>query len=514
MFPLGKVPAAVLPPEEACAREPIHVIAAVQSHGWLFALSEPDLTIRQVSANVSSLVGIAPDLLVGKSFASVIGERQFGIFRSYVLMTDDLLAANPLRMLAGNSLVETNCVAHRHDGVLIAELERSAGAHTLEPLNFAAHISAPLSRMEQASDIADLARAAANETRTLSGFDRVMVYRFDEQWNGEVIAESTGKTDVSYLGLRFPASDIPAQARRLFLLNRLRAIADIDSTPVPIVPEIGPPTNRPLDLTHSFLRSASPVHIEYLRNMRVRSSMTVSVIVQGRLWGMIACHDSARHQVDRLTRSVCELIGRILASQVMLRIENALLQSRLDSRNRLEAYMADIEASTSLFRTQPFEGVRLRELLDADGLVSCINGVVTCEGTTVDEAVLRPIVGKLRAFASRGIASSNRLGILDHDAESYARAVSGALYLGLAEGSNEYLLLVRRELVETVSWAGNPDKAVNADADGTLRPRTSFAAWKETMRGRTRPWTELELESARILREQLLRLRDGRTTSG
>jgi light-regulated signal transduction histidine kinase (bacteriophytochrome) len=144
--------------------------------------------------------------------------------------------------------------------------------------------------------------------------------------------------------------------------------------------------------------------------------------------------------------------------------------------------------------------------LDADGLLSQIDGVVSFRGVTVAPELLLPIITKLQRFASRGIASSNTLSALDESAESFASTASGALYLGLAEGSGDYLLLLRRELVQTVTWAGNPDKAVDVDAHGTLHPRTSFAAWRETVRGHSRPWTDLERENARFVREQMLRL--------
>ncbi len=473
----------------------------------LAALSEPDLVVRQVSANVSSLLGLHPDAVLGNSLEDLLGSQQFEVFRARLLTTEDLIRANPLRLFIGECKLETNCVVHRQDGVLIAEFELVNGVCSLEPpLNLAAHIAIPFSAMQRATDIVDLCRVAATDVQELSGFDRVMIYRFDAEWNGEVIAESARSSRISYLGLRFPASDIPVQARRLLLTNPLRAIADAASAPVAIIPEIGPLTGRALDLSRSFLRSASPIHIEYLHNMAVRSSMTVSIIVEDRLWGMIACHHPVARPVDCSIRAVCELLGGILASQVEWRIINSALQSRLASRKRLESYMAGMEASTVLFDTQALESPWLLALLDADGLISRIDNVVLAQGATVPEESLLPIITKLKNFASRGIASSNMLGVLDESAESYANQASGALYVGLSEGSSDYLLLLRQELIETVTWAGNPDKAVNADTEGTLHPRTSFAAWRETVRGRSRPWTELELENARFLREQMLRL--------
>jgi len=496
-----------LPGLAKCALEPIQIIGHIQPHGLLFALSEPDLIVRHVSANVSTLLGMSPDILLGCSFEKVLGAQLFETFRPQML-SDEPFLAKPLCVPVSGRGIEMHAIAHRHDGVLIVELELVHGTHSLEPLELNAHIRFPVTRMEQAADVQELSRLAAEEIRRLSGFDRVMVYRFDDVWNGEVIAEAVGSLPVLYLGSRFPESDIPAQARQLFLMNPSRSLADVAATPVPIIPEIGPLTGRPLDLTRSSLRSVSAIHITYLRNMNVQSSMTVSIIVNHRLWGMMACHSAVPHRLDHSTRSVCELIVQIFASQVALRIDNIALQSRLTSRRTLEKYMADIEASESIVQAESLQSPQLLDLLGADGVVSRIDGIVSVQGAAVDEELLLPIIAKLQSISARGVASSNSLGLLEPSAASYAGKASGALYIGLTEGTGDYLLLLRRELVETITWAGNPDKAVSVDERGSLRPRTSFAAWKETVRGRSQPWSELELENASLVREQLLRLRE------
>jgi len=496
-----------LPGVAECALEPIQIIGHIQPHGLLFALSEPDLIVRHVSANVSTLLGMSPDILLGFSFETVLGAQLFETFRSQILSNEPFLS-NPLYVPVSGRGIEMYAIAHRHDGVLIVELELVYGTHSLEPLELNAHIRIPVTRMEQAADVLELSRLAADEIRRLSGFDRVMVYRFDDVWNGEVIAEAVGSLPVLYLGSRFPESDIPAQARQLFLVNPSRSIADVAATPVPIIPEIGPLTGRPLDLTRSSLRSVSTIHITYLRNMNVQSSMTVSIIVDHRLWGMMACHSAMPHRLDHSTRSICELIVQIFASQVALRIDNIALQSLLTSRKRLEKYMAEIEASESLARDGRFQYPQLLDLLAADGMVSRVDGLVSYQGATVDEELLLPVIAKLQSISARGVASSNILGLLDSSAATYADKASGALYIGLMEGTGDYLLLLRREITETVVWAGNPDKTVSVDEQGRLRPRTSFAAWKETVRGQSQPWSELELENASLVREQLLRLRE------
>jgi light-regulated signal transduction histidine kinase (bacteriophytochrome)/CheY-like chemotaxis protein/HPt (histidine-containing phosphotransfer) domain-containing protein len=477
-------------------------------------MSEPDLIVRQVSTNVLDLLGMSPFAVLGHSFEGVLGTELFAAFRSRVFDSDTLTAI-PLRMRPGSGAREMDCVVHRQDGVLIAELELLEGAYSLEPVNLDVHVRLPLSRMELAVDIPDLARLAASEIRRLSGFDRVMVYRFDAEWNGEVIAESMSPSPVAYLGLHFPASDIPPQARRLFLQNRLRTIVDVAAPAAPIVPESGPLTGRALDLTYSSLRSAAPVHLEYLRNMGVRASMTISVVVGGELWGMIACHHAVPRHVDCLTRSACELLVKFLASQVALRIDNGALQLRVASRTLLHEIMAGIDAAASRAYTDHFEDPRLLALFGADGLMARIDGTVSSRGLAVAEEGLLPVVKKLRQLSSRGIASSDELSALEPGAAAYAGEASGALLValhdpGLTAEGGDYLLLLRRELVETVIWAGNPDKSVHTDEHGKLRPRTSFQSWQQTMTGHSRPWGELELESALFLREQLLRVREER----
>ena len=219
---------------------------------------------------------------------------------------------------------------------------------------------------------------------------------------------------------------------------------------MPIIPEIGPLTGTPLDLTRSYLRSAAPIHLQYLRNMGVQSSMTLSIVVNHRLWGLMACHGARPHRLNQATRSVCELMVQIFASQVTLRIDNVALQSRLTARRTLEKYMAGIEASESPGQTGHFLGAELLDLLTADGLVSRIDGVTSSRGATVTEELLLPVIARLKSISARGIASSNMLGALDPSAASYACEASGALYIGLAEETGDYLLLLRRERVETV----------------------------------------------------------------
>jgi two-component system, chemotaxis family, sensor kinase Cph1 len=236
--------------------------------------------------------------------------------------------------------------------------------------------------------------------------------------------------------------------------------------------------------------------------------MTLSIVVNHQLWGLVACHSSGPHRLDRTTRSVCELIVQVFATQVALLTDYLDLQSRLTSRKAVERHIDAVEAAESLAQAWETTGAQLLDLLAADGMVARFDGSIRYLGAPVAEELLHPVVAKLKSISVRGIASSNMLGVLDPSASSYTGEASGALYIGFTEGNDDYILLLRREFAKTLVWAGNPDKNASLDENGRLRPRHSFAAWKETVRGQSLPWSDLELENASFLRGQAIRWRE------
>lgn len=492
---------------DRCSQEQVQFIGGIQSHGLLFAFSEPGLTVLHVSANVSSFFGKPPEAVLGRSFEQVLGVQSAESFQAQLRSTQPMTSIELHVPIGDGFLLDMQCTAYRQDGLVIVELEPAEGAHRAEALDIDTHLRGPLVHMEAARGIHEVCRFAATGIQEVSGFNRVMVYRFHADWSGEIIAEAAEPSAVSYLGLRFPATDIPPQVRRLSLINPMRVIANVDGESAAIVPPLGPETGRPLDLSRSLLRSSSPVHLEYLRNMGVRASMTISIVIDGALWGMIACHHRRPLRPDRIVRAVCELIGRTFASSIALWIDNADLLARLTSRTSIETLLAGAGQSP-IVNPALFETSELLAIFDADGMVSNIEGVVSTLGVAVETGLLTTVVAKLRSCAERGISSSNKLSDLDPVAASFAGQVSGALYIGFAGETGDYLLLVRRELIETVIWAGNPEKTVTLDRNDRLRPRASFESWRETVRGRSRPWTSVHLESAAFLQEQLLRRRD------
>ena len=316
-----------------CDREPIHLSGAIQPHGILFVLSIPGLAILQQSANA------------GQVFDGAAGPgRPIG-----ELLDGDCVAA--LAQLANDSspahatLIKAkalhggaffDAIARRIPEGLLVELEPATSPESLSFNDFYLRARSAVARLQAFTEIAALCRAAAVEVRAMTGFDRVMVYRFDARDNGRVIAESARAGLESYLDLHYPASDIPSQARRLYLLNRLRLIVDVAYRPVPIEPPLSPVTGEPLDLTYSVLRSVSPIHVEYLRNMGIHASMSVSLVVEGRLWGLLLCHHYAPRFVSYDVRAACDFLSQTLSWLITAgeRSDRLERRSRVDDRLR------------------------------------------------------------------------------------------------------------------------------------------------------------------------------------
>ncbi|HEY2163201.1 MAG TPA: ATP-binding protein [Gemmatimonadaceae bacterium] len=349
--------------------------------------------------------------------------------------------------------------------------------------------------MQRASTLSELAAVVTQEMRRTTGFDRVMFYRFHEDGSGSVDAEAKDAAHEPYLGLRYPASDIPAQARQLYLKSWLRLIFDVDQTPARIVPATRPDTGAPLDLSFSVLRSVSPIHIEYMKNMGLRASMSVSLIVRDRLWGLISCvNHTGPRRVSQRIRSACEFMGRLASLQIAAFEDRELLALRASRRATEDALRRAMQETTgSVLAALVAQPRALMDLVDAGGAAAVDNGEpVTC-GDAPPADVIREIArwldekGDLRPFASAS------LGVDFPPALAASDVASGLLTFALPGAR---LMWFRPEIIQTVNWGGDPTKPVDAETGKRLRPRHSFALWKEEVRARSRPWTASDLEAA------------------
>ena len=393
-------------------------------------------------------------------------------------------------------------IVHLTNGVVVVELEPRVGDARVNPLTL---VQGMVASLQDAATASAFVRAIADAVHRATGFDRVMVYQFQDDESGAVVAEARGPDIESYLGLRYPASDIPKQARALYLKNWMRLIPDARYTPAPINPPINPVSRQPLDLTHSILRSVSPLHLEYLANMGVVASMSLSLVVGGKLWGLIACHHSAPMHMPHTLRSACELFAHMASLQLAEKIASDEHSNRLQAaamHTQLVEWMTrEEQVATALIQQRP----NLLDYVSADGVVVWWDGRASAVGRAPSEAQIADLVAWLNTNVPEGVFVTDRL--VEHypPAERYQDVASGLVALSISRSPRDYVLWFRPEIIETITWAGNPGKAVEVvDGAARLGPRKSFAAWRETVRGRSQPWRAHTIEAAHALRISIL----------
>ena len=337
MIPASSTPELDL---SACAREPIRTPGSIQPHGFLLTLSG-SMEVLQASANLGDWTGVPARAAVGGALAGVIGDA--AALRLAPELTDKL-GERPYyvgTVTAANGR-HFDVLAHRWDGVTIVEFEPTERAAAADFRHLYSLIGDFLQKVNGAESVESLAQLACHHVRSVTGFGRVMVYQFDADGHGHVMAEAKQDGYASYMGQHFPASDIPAQARQLYTLSPIRLIQDANYTPAPLVPAMNPLTGKPNDLSFAGLRSVSPVHLQYMRNMKTLASMSVSLMVKGKLWGLISCHNEAPTPVPFEQRTACEQLGQLLALCIESREDARELQFRLDLRRIMVSMLAGL----------------------------------------------------------------------------------------------------------------------------------------------------------------------------
>jgi two-component system, chemotaxis family, sensor kinase Cph1 len=488
-----------------CDREPIHIPGWVQPHAVMLVLEEPELRIVQVSANTHQKLGVAPDDLLGRSLSMLLPAGEVENLRTQVLCKS-LEAAPyylpPLKIHRVDAAFEA--VVHRYEGALILELETKSESEAMPQEQIYASLKHTLSEIQAATTVKDFCQVAAERLRDFIGFDRVMVYRFSEDGSGHVLAEALREDLESYLGLHYPAADIPKQARELFKKSQLRLIPDVGFEPVALKPVLRPGTGAPLDMSYCVTRATSPIHAEYLQNMGVRASMSVSIVIADKLWGLFACHHYSPRYVPHATRMACEFLAHTLSLQVdgKEKAEQHGYVARLrEAHQRLvEAMLSADDFRSSLLASpgKTFIGI------DADGAAFVYKDEIHVRGDAGEETDVQRLVAWLTDNVTEPVWTTDRLGELAPElADTH---IGGVLAARLSSQRPDFLLWLRLEEARTVNWAGDPTKAVVATGPNgdRLTPRKSFALWSEKVRGRSLAWRPAEVSAARLLRHTLL----------
>jgi light-regulated signal transduction histidine kinase (bacteriophytochrome) len=488
-----------------CDREPIHIPGLIQPHGVLLVLQEPSLDIIQVSRNTEAILGRSPESLLGQPLASLLSPE--GMQQMQQCLAEDFESANPLDFTLEGEAGTLICdgIVHRWSQVVLLELEPKVATPTPDFFDFYHQVKGPIARLQKASTVQAMCQAAVKEIRRLTGFERVMVYQFDGDGTGVVIAEDTN-LETPYLNLHYPASDIPQQARHLYTLNWLRLIPDAQYQPVGLVPEQNPVTGQPLDLSLSVLRSVSPIHLEYLENMGVTASMSISLLQNQKLWGLIACHHTSPKYIPYSVRTICEFIGQVMSAELVNKATHADIDHKQQLKGLQTQFVEALSQADNFFEGMVGLKPQLLDLVEATGAAICHGDEVVEVGVTPSQADIRALLDWLKPHLQQGLFATRSLTQHYPPAQAFQTVASGVLAMEISRLHHSYVLWFRPEVIQMVNWGGNPHKPVEVTADGDVRmsPRKSFDLWQEAVSGCALPWQSYELEAVAELRNLIV----------
>lgn len=495
-----------------CESEPIHIPGAIQPFGILLSVELPALDITNASINCSDAFGLGAKALVQHSLVEYLSAASLQKTQSY-LQSEDLIEQAPIivPLINTTTLIESEweLSAQYRDGILIVELEAVRSPEML---------ATPLQRLIRnavhaifsGTSLQDLCDRIAQQVHIITDFDRVMIYRFNEDWHGHVVAEARKPYVQSYLNHHFPASDIPAQARSIFLENWLRMIPDVHYLPVPIYPGRNPKTGASLDLGLSNLRSVSPLHIEYLRNMGVGATLTLPLIDNGKLWGLIACHNVQPRNLASDSRLGTKMIAQFASSQLALKASNEDQRYRAAIKRAQTQLLGQMERETDLLQGLGKYRPGMLDLVDVTDTAAAIfyDNEWVLAGVTPTVAQIEELVAWVaETHGTDAPFMTNRLSEVFPAAKAYKEIASGLLAISILQSERNFILWFRPGTVSTITWAGEPEKRVETNNGITrLHPRFSFDSWEQTVDGIAAPWKRVEIESISEIRTNIIAL--------
>lgn len=476
---------------ENCDQEPIHIPGTIQPHGFLLALDRESLHITFCSENIISFTGSSHKQLLNKNAVhlfhpdciDIIKECASGQPGNAVTFTTDFLNKQFIFSTHIND-----------EGVIILESE-AVTIETQDPAENQFELSRQfIGYMEDTHTLVQLCEMVAKGIKKITGYDRVMVYRFDKNYNGEVIAESKEEKLESFLGLHYPHTDIPVQARQLYIKNLLRVIVDMDYKPAPIY-TIDTEGTKNLDLSYSILRSVSPIHVQYLQNMGVGGTLTISLIHKKKLWGLIACHHYGAKYLSPEIRMAARLQGHFITSQIEIRQQNEEYEISKKSRDAADQL---ISKKFDLNREALFQIVNDPNILflcKAIGVSLLIDNVIYKSGITPSDEEIHMLAQHLSVVSNHTEFHTDSLIKSVPGLKTISERTPGINFFPLNENSSNCVIWYRLETISEVFWAGDPAKSIEKDKNG-LSPRKSFESWKETIKNHSNPWLPYELHSS------------------
>jgi len=484
--------------EDFCGKVPLNKTNMIQPHGYMLIISKNNFEILQLSENCSQLFGRSVEELAGSSASNHIPEEELKNIESRTIQLEDRRLPFNLTINGKEHLTTVKALESYY--IFEVASANGSGSKTDSFLSVYQELKFVTETIDRASTTIEACDLVVRELKRLSGFDKIMIYKFDPEWNGDVIAEEMEPGMESYLGLKFPASDIPKQARELYKKTAYRIIPNVDYEPVKLYPIINPKTNTFTDLSDSNLRSVASVHIEYLRNMKVTASMSTRIMYNGELWGLIACHHRVAKYLSFEMCSIFELLSNTISSKI------SALQNQDDYKARTSLHKLHNSITEGMYKNDGLNKIDsdLLYLLNSDGVAIINNGLIETIGKTPSETEIDDLVMWLQSIESPKVFSKNSLSAEYEPAEDFAEVASGVLVLPIQPDKKTYILGFRPEAIEKVQWGGDPSQAVNFEADGkTYHPRASFELWQQSVTKTAIPWNQSEMEAAESLQSSI-----------
>ncbi|MBX9609461.1 MAG: GAF domain-containing protein [Gammaproteobacteria bacterium] len=486
-----------------CDREPIHIPGSIQPHGVLLVVDREDFSIQQYAGDTRFMIGVEPNRLSQVPLPALFDQNTVLLMAQRLHVPHTLVLPTVIfGISARTGALPLDATIHACANQAFIELEPARRSITAsgDPL---AQVKTMLAALSASNSVEETCEVAAHQVRETIGFDRVSVYRFLPDGSGVVIAEDRGDAIEGFLGLHFPISDIPQQARELYRRNWLRAIPDIYYEPAPLQ-GCANGAGSPLDMSYCTLRSVSPIHIEYLRNMGVTASMSLSLVIGGELWGLIACHNYSPRYLPSDLRVACELFAQICSLQIEARNETDAARRRMVPRTVQGVLSNRVPLASHIGEELVTGEVSVQDLVPSTGVAVCFEGRVLTRGNTPPPTFIEQLAAWL-GEQSASVFQTHELSKQYLAAEPYQDIASGLLSIFVSRDPLSYVMWFRPEVARTVTWAGNPDKAVEFGLHGArLTPRKSFEAWQAEVRGQAEPWDEVDLDAVNSFRVWLL----------
>ncbi|EIZ78107.1 bacteriophytochrome protein [Novosphingobium sp. Rr 2-17] len=483
-----------------CDREPITRLDQIQDFAFLVAMAN-DWTIVRASENCDKFFKATPERLLGTRFDKWISETALHDIRNRMTILASTTGERifDLRLVQGLPAVDLSI--HFQGDLLIIEGERTQKAERMEA---ASMVRAMAARLGKAPTIAKFHHDAARQVLAITGFDRVMIYQFDSDGHGDVIAESTRTGMESFLGLHYPSSDIPQQARELYLLNPFRIIADVAAPTVALLPPADAVT-PPLDLSLSISRAVSPVHVEYLRNMGVDASLSISIVVEEQLWGLIACHANGPRLPSFIMRTASELFGAMYSMMLESRLRRGSEEHEQRARVMADRIITMIAGDEALMENAHWLQDMTRDMIDCDGVAIYRGGNTYLHGATPSEEHVVALAHHLNAASPSRVFTTDNLGSVHAPCGETADRTAGMMSIPISRVPRDYILLFRKERLSEIRWGGDPAKVIEASPNGErISPRKSFAAFAQLVRGKAVPFSDRDQRIGEAIRQALI----------